>query len=217
VKKEKEINQNVKQLQSEVKMERMNKERELEECHRKLTELKTELRLLKREVKERTDKVRAETEAAAEGQQRKELDTQRFVRQDIGNVRDGVHNEQQVHSDFMAHISDRSKALDDVAAKWDQKSQDEIKKMEARKVDVEQSRKECADRLKDKSEARILAMEERRLRVEEKRIDEFEKQSKELRSNEEYNASTKLQAALKGMFTRLALVALKKKAGKKKR
>lgn len=36
VKKEKEINQNVKQLQSEVKAERQNKERELEECHRKV-------------------------------------------------------------------------------------------------------------------------------------------------------------------------------------
>lgn len=217
VKKEKEINQNVKQLQSEVKMERQNKERELEECHRKFTELKTELRILKREVKERTEKMRAETEAAAEGQQRKELDTQRFVRKDIGRVRDGMHNEQQVHQDFMAHINDRSKALDEIASKWDQKSQEEIKKMEARKVDVEISRKECADKLKDKSEARILALEERRLRVEEKRIEDGEKAAQDARSNDEYNAATKLEAALKGMFTRLILVGLKKKAGKKKR
>lgn len=217
VKKEKEINQNVKQLQSEVKMERQNKERELEECHRKLTELKTELRILKRDVKERSEKMRAETEAAAEGQQRKALDTQRVVRHDIAVIRDGMHNEQQVHQDFVSHINDRSKALDDVAGKWDQKSQEEIKKMEARKVDVEQSRKESAEKLKDKSEARVLALEEHRLRMEEKRIDEGEKLAREQRANEEYNAATKLEAALKGMFTRLILVALKKKAGKKKR
>ncbi|CUF77808.1 Hypothetical protein, putative [Bodo saltans] len=217
VKKEKEINQNVKQLQSEVKMERQNKERELEECHKKLTELKTELRLLKREVKERSEKMRAETEAAAEGQQRKALDVQRFVRKDISSLRDQMHNEQQVHQDFMSHVNERSKALDEVAAHWDHKNQVEIKKVEGRKVDVEQNRKETADKLKDKSEARILALEEHRLRVEEKRIEESEKTSRETRANDEYGAATKLEAALKGLFTRLALVSLKKKAGKKKR
>ena len=217
VKKEKEINQNVKQLQSEVKMERQQKERELEECHRKLSELKTELRVLKREVKERSDKMRAETEAASEGQQRKALDLQRLIRRDIGGTRDGMQNEQQVHADLMNHIGERSKALDEIAVKWDQKSQEEIKKVEARKVDVEQSRKECAEKLKDKSEARVLALEERQLRVEEKRIEEEDKQMREQRANDEYQAATKLQAALKGLFTRMILTGLKKKAGKKKR
>ena len=147
----------------------------------------------------------------------KALDTQRVVRRNISALRDGMHNEQQVNQDFTSHVGERSKALDDIATRWDQKSQEEVKKMESRKVDVEQSRKECADRLKDKSEARILALEEHRLRVEEKRIDESEKQSREQRATDEYAAATKLEAALKGMFTRLALVSLKKKAGKKKR
>ncbi len=217
VKKEKEINQNVKQLQSEVKLERLNKERELEECHRKLTDLKTELRLLRRDVKERGDKLRAETEAASEAQQRKALDNQRVVRNAIAATRDGVQNETQVHDDFMAHITERTKQLDEIAIKWDQKSQEEIKKMEARKVDVEQTRKECADRLKDKSEARVLALDAQKIRREEQRLEDDERNERTERSQQEYDAATKLQAALKGLFTRQSLVSLKKKAGKKKK
>jgi hypothetical protein len=217
VKKEKEINQNVKQLQSEVKLERLNKERELEECHRKLTDLKTELRLLRRDVKERGDKLRAETEAASEAQQRKALDNQRVVRNAISSTRDAVQNETQVHEDFIAHIAERSRQLDEIAAKWDQKSQEEIKKMEGRKVDVEQTRKECADRLKEKSEQRLLALEAQKVRREEKRLEDDERHERSERALQEYEAATKLQAALKGLFTRQSLVSLKKKAGKKKK
>ena len=217
VKKEKEINQNVKQLQTEVKQERLQKERELEECHRKLTDLKTELRNLRRDVKERSDKVRAETEASSEAFQRSAMQQQRGLRSDINASRDAVQNEHQVHDLILQHIGERIKRLDDIAAKWDQKNQDEIKKMEARKVDVEQSRRECAEKLKEKSELRLQAFEQQKIRREEAALDEQEHTETLNRAQAEYAAATKLEAALKGFFTRQALISLKKKAGKKKK
>lgn len=216
VKKEKETNQNVKQLQNEVKHERLMKEEELDQRHKSIAEFKAELRVLKQNVKESMDKLRAETEAGAEAQQRAALDQQRILRNRLMRIRDKIQMEMQVNETTKRHVSKRIAELEALAA--EQVKQDQSKlEMENRKHNMTTKRNDVADKLQDAIQKRYAAQTNKQSHEEEQRRRAADKLDRERLRDARYDAATKLQAAIKGFFTRQALVPLKKKFGKKKK
>lgn len=217
VRKEKETNQNVKQLQNEVRQERALKEQELEQCHSELSQLKAELRQLRKETKARADKIRAETDASNEAQERKASEDQRICNGAINGHIKATEVEQTVHKDVTEHLDAKLRALDDHNLRWNEHIEREQRALEESKHEVERRRQDYADKLKSMSEQLARAEESKASREEERQMIEQAKLDKEARAHARYCASTKLQAALKGMFTRQVLIGLKKKAAKKKK
>lgn len=216
VKKEKETNQNVKQLQNEVRHERVMKEEELEARHKSIAELKAELRILKQSVKESMDKLRAETEAGSEAQQRAALDQQRILRNKLMGIRDKIQMEMQVNETEKRHVSKRIAELEALAA--EQVKQDQSKlEMENKKHMMTTKRNDVSDKLQDAIQKRYAAQTNKQSREEEQKRRGGEKADRERLRDARYDAATKLQAAIKGFFTRQQLIPLKKKFGKKKK
>eukprot|EP00656_Telonema_subtile_P019879 TRINITY_DN21078_c0_g1_i1.p1 TRINITY_DN21078_c0_g1~~TRINITY_DN21078_c0_g1_i1.p1 ORF type:complete len:244 (-),score=65.26 TRINITY_DN21078_c0_g1_i1:29-760(-) len=206
VRKEKETNQNVKQLQNEVRQERALKEQELEQCHAELSQLKAELRQLRKETKARADKIRAETDAANEGQERKASEDQRICNSSINDHVKATEVEQLVHKDVAEHLEAKLRALDDKNMQWNEDIEREQRALEEAKHDVERRRQDYADKLKTMSERLSREEDTKAAREEERLMIEQAKADKEARAHARYCASTKLQAALKGMFTRQVLI-----------
>jgi IQ domain-containing protein G len=217
VKREKETNQNVKQLQNEVKQERALKEEELEKRHKVIAELKTELRVLKQGVKERMDRLRAETEAATEAQKRAALDVQRVLNDRLRHLDQMVHNEETVTSDMKAHIESKLHDIDDETGVWTEKNTDAQRRMDTDKHNKQQERNELAAKLSEKQGAREAEQYNQKARDSDRSHKRKLREDSENLANEKYRAATKLQASIKGFFTRTALVTLKKKFGKKKK
>lgn len=215
VKKEKETNQNVKQLQNEVKLERALKEQELEECETKLMGLKTQLRELKKTMKARADKLRAETEAATEAQEGDANEQQRVLNNAIGSTLGAIDSEQTVHVEMQSHIQKKQRALEELYAKRTREINEKQDERERMKSDLQtdcNTKRADIDRKEALKEESLEAKAARdRERMEKAQL----KKDSEARTNAKYDATTKLQAALKAMITRANLVALKKKAAKK--
>jgi hypothetical protein len=217
VRKENETNQSVKQLQNEVKYERAMKEEELEKRHRTIAELKTELRVLKQNVKEQMEKLKSETESASEAQHRAALDAQRQLNERLSLLRELIHNENTVNADMHAHIDTKISIIDDDTSFWTAKNQEEQRIMDTNKHNTERERVELADKLREALEKRDVEEVNKKARDEEQRRRADDRSRQEATNLSRYAAATKVQASLKGFFTRQILVVLKKKAGKKKK
>eukprot|EP00758_Cryptobia_borreli_P018776 Tbor_TRINITY_DN7458_c0_g1::TRINITY_DN7458_c0_g1_i1::g.14608::m.14608 len=217
VKKEKETNQNVKQLQNEVKQERALKEQELEQCHAQLSQLKLELRQLRKDIKSRAEKMRDETESSREALERKANEEQRILNNIIYDTLNSDEVEIKANQDMEGHLVKKTKELDEKTQKWNEHIEREQRKLEEAKHDVERNRQDYADKLRNRSDQLVAAERNKKERDEERSMVEEAKRDKEAHAHARYCAATKLQAALKGMFTRELLVSIKKKAAKKKK
>jgi hypothetical protein len=217
VRKERETNQNVKQLQNEVKTERAAKEADIEEKQRDISDLKSKLAKLSAEVKAQLEQLGARTKAASEAQQRASLNMQRVLREKIALLRMLVRDEAAVSTSFKGHTATRSERIDAVNADWSQKAQDAVKAMQNEKADREKAAQREADRLqttRERCEAEALSA---KARSELQRELDEEKRKREDLALARYAAATKVQAAIKAFFTRQVLIGLKKKAIKKNR
>lgn len=215
VKREKETNQNVKQLQNEVKQERALKEEELEQRHKEIAALKTELRELKQVVKEEMDRLTAETAAATEAQKREALDLQRGLSDQLKDFETMIRNEEAVSTDMKGHLEKKIVHLDEENAKWTSYSNEAQARMDTKKHNTQTERNELEQRLLD-AKARLETERQQAIHREQQKNAELQlQQSKERKQNEEYRAATKLQAAIKACLTRAILA--KGKKGKKKK
>lgn len=217
VKREKETNQNVKQLQNAVKQERLLKEQELEERHKVIAKLKTDLREQKRAVKELMDGLRAMMEAATEAQKREALDKQRVQIDKLNEPEVHIRNEESVTAEMKVHIDAKIAAVDALTAEWTERKNEAQKKMEALKHEKQTDRTDCSGRLTDKKSSREAELFNQKARENEKLRRQKTKEDTALMANDRYQAATKLQMAIKAFFTRQALPGLLKKAGKKKK
>ncbi|KEG08987.1 flagellar associated protein [Trypanosoma grayi] len=215
--KEKELNQNVKQLQHDLKAEKALKEKEIAERRQRVAELKVSLRQEKKRLKEQNEMVRAEVEAAHETMQRKATDEERIVLEAMHGSEWEERVEECVHNDFKEHLIERTEAMDELAMRWDKKNQSEIKRVEARKIDVEQIRQQCAERLQKAQKDKEVEVQLKSQREEEQQREEAERTAAETQANMEYEAVSMIQSAIRGMFTRQALAVLKKKNKKKRK
>ncbi|KAH9598242.1 hypothetical protein LSM04_008323 [Trypanosoma melophagium] len=215
--KEKELNQNVKQLQHDLKAERQRRERDVAERRQRVADLQRRLREERRRVKDDGANVRAAVAAAAEAAGREAREAAREVVEAARGTAAEAAAEAQAHADFTAHLQERTAAMDELAGLWDRKNQGEVKRVEARKIDVEQMRQQCAERLQ-----RATAEKETELMLKAQRDAELQQQeaqrnAEEAQANLEYEAVSVIQSAIKAMFTRQALIALKKKNRRKRK
>ncbi|ESL09730.1 hypothetical protein TRSC58_02546 [Trypanosoma rangeli SC58] len=215
--KEKEMNQNVKQLQYDLKAEKALKEKDIAERRQRIEKLKVKLRLEKKQVKQQSEMVRAEVEASHEARQRSAREEERVVLDKIRGFEQEEHMENRVHMDFKEHVIERTEAMDELANQWDRKNQSEIKRVEARKIDVEQMRQNCAERLEKALKDKELEMQLKQQRDDERRQEESQRTAAEAQANLEYDAVSQIQSAIRAMFTRQALAVLKKKNKKKRK
>ncbi|RNF08631.1 flagellar associated protein [Trypanosoma rangeli] len=215
--KEKEMNQNVKQLQYDLKAEKALKEKDIAERRQQIEKLKVKLRLEKKQVKQQSEMVRAEVEASHEARQRSAREEERVVLDKIRGFEQEEHMENRVHADFKEHIIERTEAMDELANQWDRKNQSEIKRVEARKIDVEQMRQNCAERLEKALQDKEFEMQLKQQRDDERREEELQRTAAETQANLEYDAVSQIQSAIRAMFTRQALTVLKKKNKKKRK
>lgn len=217
VRKERETNQNVKQLQNEVKTERAQKEAEIEQRQAMISTLKADLTALRNSVRAKLDQLRAQTEAASEAQAREALNQQRLLRERLERLKVLMADERAISQGFKHHTLERSERIDNTTAEWTQKAQDALKAMQNEKADREKAAQREADRLqttRERCDAELLSAKSRH---EQRKELEVEKRGKEDLALARYAAATKVQAAIKAFFTRQVLVGLKKKALKKNR
>ncbi|EAN90656.1 hypothetical protein C3747_241g12 [Trypanosoma cruzi] len=215
--KEKEMNQNVKQLQYDLKAEKVLKEKDIAERRQRIAELKVKVRLEKKHVKEQSEVVRAEVEALNEARQRAARDEERVVLEQIRGLEQEEQMESRAHADFKEHLIERTEAMDELASQWEKKNQTEIKRVEARKIDVEQMRQQCAERLQKALKDKEFELQLKSQRDEERNQEEAERTAAEAQANREYDAVSQIQSAIRAMFTRQALIILKKKNRKKRK
>ncbi|EAN93372.1 hypothetical protein C3747_109g106 [Trypanosoma cruzi] len=215
--KEKEMNQNVKQLQYDLKAEKVLKEKDIAERRQRIAELKVKVRLEKKHVKEQSEVVRAEVEALNEARQRAARDEERVVLEQIRGLEQEEQMESRAHADFKEHLIERTEAMDELASQWEKKNQTEIKRVEARKIDVEQMRQQCAERLQKALKDKEFELQLKSQRDEERNQEEAERTAAEAQANLEYDAVSQIQSAIRAMFTRQALIILKKKNRKKRK
>lgn len=217
VKKERELNQNVKQLQSDLLLERSLKEKELLERGQRIEELRVELRSLRYRMKERSEEAKEQVEAATEGLQRQAADEDRLVTEEMWESQQQLEVENRTFTIFAEHLRERAAAMDRLAAEWGKKNQTEIKAVEARKIDAEQARQQTSEKLRD-NEMEMAKQKE----WQQERNAVTEEEEKKLRGSEklrytQHVAASQIESAIKAMFTRNALAKIKKKAQKKRR
>ena len=217
VKKEQDTNNNVKAMQQQVKEERQKKEEMLEKCHTKIAELKTDLRSLKQRVKEQKDKLKAENDAQAQAQAREAAEKQRVRDEALGRLGQFIQSEHVVMEDTVRHTSTKLEHLEELSKRWGEKKQKTLDDIGAKKHRAETDRASVLSQLDAEEEALEDQKEKKAMRDSEKARDNEDREARESLKLQQYNARTKLQAAIKGFFTRTALIVLKKKAGKKKK
>lgn len=217
VQKERELNQNVKQLQSDLIQEQGLREKELAERQARIAELRVQLRERKRRLKERSDETKAQSTAAAEALQRAAAEDDREVNEAASTAERLLRDEDRAYALFAEHLKQRAAEMETLAAEWDRKNQSEIMKMEMQKLDAEQTRQQCAERLVECERDMTTQTELKQERDAAKQAEEEEAIALETRHHEEYEAASQLQSALKAMLTRQALAKLKKASKKKKK
>lgn len=217
VRKERETNQNVKQLQNDVKAERSLKEQEIEQRQKMISELKGQLTSLRNTVRAQLDQLRSQTEASSEAQQREALNRQRELKEKIALLRVHIKDEQAISGSFKAHTAAKCVSADRFTEEWSEKYVAVQREMNAEKADREKTAQKESDRLQTTRERCDNEVLNARARAKEKEDLEEEKQEREASALARYAAATKVQAAIKAFFTRQVLVGLKKKALKKNR
>lgn len=217
VKKERELNQNVKQLQSDLLMERSLKEKEMAERKGTIEGLRVQLRELRRRLNERSEEAKEQVEAATEGLQRQAAEEDRVVTEEMVKHQQQLEVELRTFTVFADHLKERAAAMDTLSAGWDKKNLSEIKQVESRKIESEQLRQQVADKLLEDERDVVKQEELQKERNEKKDAEEKRVKALEERRQAEYTAASQLEAAIKAMFTRAALTKLKKKARKKKK
>jgi len=118
---------------------------------------------------------------------------------------------------FANHLKERAQVMDDKAADWDRKNQREIKKMESEKIDAEQTRQMYADRLAEFEREDVSQKELKVERDTKKHTEEEEATNLENKKSEQYTSASTIESAIKSLFTRMALVKLKKQWKKKQK
>ena len=217
VKKEKETNQNVKQLQHEVRKEREDKEEQLRKKHEEIAGLKTELRLLKQEVRDHMEKTKAESEAKAEALQREAHGDQRELTEALMHLEALTTTEERVHDVLSSHTTTKATALRSQQEEMEDRATKAVAERQNDRAKREALKESLRSRLSERQLSKEAAEEAKRSR------DEMTRQKQEFRSRQEqvndarYQAATKLQASVKGFFTRSVLTVLKKKLMKKKK
>nr|CCC95616.1 unnamed protein product [Trypanosoma congolense IL3000] len=215
--KEKELNQNVKQLQQELRTQKQLREKEVSELRQRVAELRQNLREEKKISKQVSDMARAAAEASHEAMQRAADEKSRVVLDEMQADRATDIMEDRSHNAFKEHLLERTEAMDFLAMQWDKKNQHEVKRAEARKIDLEQMRQQCAVRLQKAREDKEVELARKLERDAEREKIEKEKQEEERRRNIAYEATSKIQSAIRAMFTRRAVAILRKKANKLRR
>ncbi|KPI84148.1 hypothetical protein ABL78_6794 [Leptomonas seymouri] len=214
--KESALNQNVKQLQADLVREREMREKDVAERKARVLELQLELRRLKSAMQQRTEAAKARGEAATEGLQRDGAVEINEVSKTTQRNELLLAVEADTHSAFAEFLRQRTAATDALASEWEAKTQRELKKKEAAKIDVENSRQSCAQRLADLEQEQTIQLELRKQRDTKTKEEEEERQRIEDQRAAEYAAASVLEAALKAMMTRQTLAKLKKGSKKKK-
>lgn len=217
VMKERELNQNVKQLQSDLLLERSLKEKELLERNQRIEELRVELRSLRYRMKERSEEAKEQVEAATEGFQRQAADEDRLVTEEMRHSQQQLEVENRTFNIFSEHLKERAAAMDRLGADWGKKNQTEIKAVESRKIDAEQARQQTLEKLRNDE----IEMSRHKEWQQERHI-ATEEEEKQLRDSEkvrytQHVAASQIESAIKAMFTRNALIKIKKNSQKKRR
>jgi hypothetical protein len=216
VRKERETNQNVKQLQNEVKAERAAKEVELGKRHEVIARLKAELTALKQDARTQLERLRAETDASSEAQQRAAANFQRELQERVNRLRAMVEDEKRLSATVKDHARERADGIRTLTDDWRARIDTAKMDIERDKANRERTAADLTGKLRDVQSGYDLATVQKRAREEDKARAEDEKRRKEGEKNAKYAAATKLQAAVKGYFTRQFLITFKKKALKRK-
>lgn len=215
VEKERQLNQNVKQLQSDLLMERNRKEKEVAQRQARIVQLGLQLRERKRQLKERSDEAKAQVEAATEGLQRQAGNEDRLVTERMRRHQQLLETELRTNELFSKHLQERTAAMDILAVEWDKKNQTEIKVAEMKKIDAEQTRQQCSEHLETCERDLCTEKELKEIRDAANQKEQETAAANEARRTTEYDAASILQYSIKSMFTRQALVKLKKTAKKR--
>eukprot|EP00388_Colpodella_angusta_P043043 GDKK01058281.1.p1 GENE.GDKK01058281.1~~GDKK01058281.1.p1 ORF type:complete len:181 (-),score=41.78 GDKK01058281.1:77-619(-) len=158
----------------------------------------------------------AETEAATEAQEGDANEQQRVLNNMIGSTLGATDSEQTVHAEMQAHVQKKQRSLEELYIKRTREINEKQDERERMKSDLQtdcNTKRSDIDRKEAQKEENLEAKAARdKERAEKAQL----KKDSETRNNAKYDATTKLQAALKAMVTRANLVALKKKAAKKK-
>ncbi|CCW69213.1 unnamed protein product [Phytomonas sp. Hart1] len=217
VRKQKELNQNVKQLQHNMAQERSLKECELAERRAKIAELRFELREKRRALEVRTLEAKAAMEAATEGQKRRAEEEQREVTKSMKTNQQLLQMENDTHKMYVEFLYNRIQELDAMALDWNRKNQTKLKWIEEMKLDAEQTRQQCSERLRDCEAEMEVQLNLQAQRGEKRRKEAAATTAEEQKSEAAYEAASKLQSAIRAMFTRMTLKKLKKGGKKSKK
>ncbi|CAD2212958.1 hypothetical protein AGDE_05535 [Angomonas deanei] len=217
--KERELNLNVKQLRSDLLKERQLKEEEVADRQRRLGVLQGQLRDLQKKLSQREEDFTMHGNAVTEGLQRRAAAQDKTVAEQSTKTAQKLEEEGRTHQLFADHLRKRTEAADRLATEWEQKNARDIRQVESQKMEKEQERHVYADRLtqcQQEKEAHLAKQKEREQFTAER---EEAVQLAEERRTLEYEAASQLEAAVKAMLVREALLkgAKKKKGGKKKK
>ncbi|KAG5490572.1 hypothetical protein JKF63_00692 [Porcisia hertigi] len=215
--KERALNQNVKQLQSDLVREQELKDKEVSERQARISALRLELRQLKATLQQRAEAAKARGEAATENLQREGSAEVRVVREEMQHYEQLLMIGAETHEAFSAYLLERTAAMDGLASEWEAKTLQELKKKEAAKIDAEGNRQACAQRLTDLEHQQEVQQELKEKREAVQKAEEDTRRRAEDQQSAEYVAASVLQAALKAMMTRQALRKLQKGSKKKKK
>lgn len=216
VRKERELNQNVKQLQSDLLLEKSLKDKDIEERRAIIEDLRLQLRALRHRLNERSEEAKEQVEAATEGLQRQAAEEDRIVTEEMVGHQQQLEIENKTYQLFAEHLKERASAMDKLSAEWEKKNQVEIKAVESRKIDAEQARQQTAEKLHEYEQDMTVQKELDKQRNEEIEAEEAGIVSGEERRQLEHISASQIESAIKAMFTRNALIKLKKKARKKR-
>lgn len=218
VKEARDLNQNVKQLQSELAAERAAMEQEVSEREARVQSLRIALRRRREALHRRRGAAVAVEAARMESEARVPGEEGAAMAQTTVQRAATLAQERLTHRLFLDHLEQRTAAMEGLATGWERQNETVLKTLESRKMDAEQTRQHCAEKLEGCQSAHVAESELQRRREEERRAREAERVAHEQRRQSEYEAASLLEAAIKGFFTRQALLKLRKgKKGKKKK
>ncbi|EPY24486.1 hypothetical protein STCU_07156 [Strigomonas culicis] len=217
VRRESELNVNVKQLRADLLREEHLRESEVAERQAQLVQLQVELRTLQQRLADREADVRQHAAATAEGHQRRAQEQDDVIQRAQQAEEAALTAEARAHELFARHLQQRTADSEALAADWAQKNAHDIRRAEQLKLGSEQERQTCADRLAEvlqEREAQITRQTERDAQQKEK---EEAAAAAAARRDQMYAAASLLEAAVKAMLTRHAIQKASKSASPRQR
>jgi hypothetical protein len=214
IEQEKETNQQVKLLNSEVKREKELKKSEIEERTHKVTELVDELRNLKKLTGEEMTKTKLTTDASFECSRRQEQSTLLQLEQELIHKKMELQVETDVYEQTKNFLENKNSELSGLAGEWRSKSDSEIEEAH-NKLSVWEAKRE--DQIKQKEALEKLYEKE----LEEKHVrEEMERKRKEMErielENKIIRSATIIKLCFKSYKARQQLEVLKATKSKKK-